>query len=257
MELNNHNLKNLKVRFGDANWEEYDIEKILSDSTWGFVFADPFSTELKLDKLKTALEKYSKYKDILIFANFNTLTRQYGRGHNNDIQRICEFFGISDDELQGDTDFSEKFKNLLKNKFKSIKDFSIGVAIPIKVKQELRTMDYFYLVLFTSSVMVGDALLKSYENIIEQHRSKENSLPLNDDGKESLYNFLKKEKELSLYEIWEYLQQNFLSWKKIVNDSNLKVPTLKNITEMINNLKDKNLLEIIAEDTFLCFYVVR
>ncbi|MCL4533353.1 MAG: three-Cys-motif partner protein TcmP [Deltaproteobacteria bacterium] len=245
-----NNPKNLKVKIGSASWEEYDVEKILSSSTWGFVFADPFSTELKLDDLKTELENCSKYKDILIFANYNTLARQHARGHDNDIQRVCNFFGISESELQGN-DFSEKFIDLLKNQFKSIKDFSIGVAIPIEVKQELRTMDYFYLVLFTSSVMVGNAFLESYENEIEQYRGKETSLPFTNDGDEPLFDLLKQRNELSLKEIWEYYIQNFLSWKKIVHDSNLRVPTLKNITDAINDFRKKDLLKITANEEYI------
>ncbi len=249
--MEKHNLENLRVKIGDGSWEEYDIEKILRDSTWGFVFADPFSTELKLEDLKNELENYSKYKDILIFANFITLARQYARSHDNDIKRVCEFFGISENELQGDIDFSEKFIELLKNKLRKIKDFSIGVAIPIAVKKELRTMNYFYLVLFTSSVMVGNAFLKSYADIIEKYRNKESNLPFDNYNEEPLYNLLKKVKKLSLYEIWEYYQQNFLSWKKLITDSNLKVPTLKNITGIINNFKNNCLLEIAADGKYL------
>ncbi len=252
LELKKYNLeilKNLRVQIGDESWEKYDIEKILNGSTWGFIFADPFSTELKLDNLKTTLKNCSKYKDILIFANFNTLARQYARGHNNDIQRICEFLGISENKLQENIDFPETFIELLKNKFKSIKDFSIGVAIPISVEQKLRAMDYFYLVLFTSSVMVGNMFLESYEKEIEQYRSKEKSLFCNQDD-EPLLGLIKENKELSLYKIWEYYQQNFLSWKKIVNDSNLRVPTLKNITDIINNFKNNCLLEIVADEKY-------
>ena len=63
----------LKIFLLHGNWEEYqkELKSILKDINWGFIFADPFSTELDILKFKELLEskRYTKMKDILIFFN--------------------------------------------------------------------------------------------------------------------------------------------------------------------------------------------
>ena len=64
----------LEVYTGDRGWEIYDadIKQLLSQSKWGFVFADPFSTELDIQKLIRTIEAHSDFKDILVFMNYRT-----------------------------------------------------------------------------------------------------------------------------------------------------------------------------------------
>ena len=80
----------LKVYTGDRNWEIYDaeIKQLLSQSKWGFIFADPFSTELDIEKLIRTIEVHSDFKDILVFMNYRTLSRQSSRKHASDIERV-------------------------------------------------------------------------------------------------------------------------------------------------------------------------
>ena len=53
---------------GQGSWESYkkNIELLLENSGWGFIFADPFSTELDIVALIETLKSYSNLKDILV-----------------------------------------------------------------------------------------------------------------------------------------------------------------------------------------------
>ena len=74
-----------KIQFYTSNgdWQKYsdDIKKFLKNSNSGFIFADPFSTELNMQNLKS-LFKGIKYHDVLILINNNALERVLGLPHS-------------------------------------------------------------------------------------------------------------------------------------------------------------------------------
>ncbi|MHB1645910.1 MAG: three-Cys-motif partner protein TcmP [bacterium] len=248
IELKKRNLENLKVNVITGDWEQNNIKKILQISTWGLVFADPFSTELHLNKLKENIdEEANKLKDVLIFTNFNTAKRQKVRDHMNDEDRICNFLGISPEMMENEN-FEEVFKNALQKKFKATKKFAIGVAIPISVEQKVFNSDYFYMVLFTNSFGLGNAFLEIYEEIITQYRTMEEKLKFNIDYEYSEeLKYLKNKQNVSLCEFLEYLYNDFLSFKKLTS-SNGKVPTIKNVVNMLNKFKDENYIKINCDE---------
>lgn len=137
-----------KYGIGKGDWESFDtnIKGFLQQSQWGFIFADPFSTELDINKLIDTIKKYKSCKDIMVFFNFNTLCRQDGRKHTSDIQRICKALGLNEQDFLKEEDFSEKFQSAIQDNFSSIKELVVGAAYPIEVKDKLITADYFYLV---------------------------------------------------------------------------------------------------------------
>jgi three-Cys-motif partner protein len=163
----------LEVYTGDRNWETYDVEikQLLSQSKWGFIFADPFSTELDIEKLIRTMEAHKVFKDILVFTNYRTLSRQSRRKHANDIERVSKSLGIKEEQINQNADFREVFRTALKRKFSSLKAFTIGVAIPVAVGGKLIRADYFYLVLATDSIVVADSFLIAYENAVTQERT--------------------------------------------------------------------------------------
>lgn len=91
----------LEVYVEDENWEKHrtPIRQFLSESQWGFIFADPFSTELDIDKLIELIQSYKSFKDIIIWVNFRTLQRQAERQQGGDIERVCRSLGVKAEQL--------------------------------------------------------------------------------------------------------------------------------------------------------------
>ncbi len=246
----------IKVYFGSGGWESFtgQIKGLLSESNWGFVYADPFSTELDIDVLVATIEKFKKLKDIFVFANFNTLARQTARAHVNDIQRVCKSIGVDPQRLSDNEDFSDLFKSALQKKISALKTFVTGVAIPITKKDKLITADYFYLILATDSVMVADGFLEAYEKVVNQHKMPE--------LQQSFWTeepFLQKEilrilgsvKKRTLQEIVMELFNDFLSWKVAIQKTDYRVPTIKNIVTSLNTLHKEEKVEFVCSNQFV------
>ncbi len=236
----------LEVRTGDQDWETYDAEiaGLLSSSKWGFIFADPFSTELDIEKLKTIVETHEAYKDILILTNYRTQSRQFHRRQGKDVERVCKSLGISQEQLIGAIDFRELFGPALKRTFFSLKEFTIGVAIPVTVEGKLIKADYFYLVLATDSIAVADSFLVAYERIIRRERGSGSWGTLFDEGRDVLEAFTRSGvRELSLRDIMEDLWNNFLSWRLAVDGAGYQIPTARNVIDRLNGLRGKGRVE--------------
>lgn len=232
---------NLEIGTGNSSWEDFEnaLKSHLYKSSWGFIFADPFSTELDLKKLTDQIKQLSAVKDIMIFANFNTLSRQHGRKHENDVERVCSTIGISNDLLSLEEDFSEQFKAAFSSQL-SFKDFAIGVAFPIEVKKNLITADYFYLILGTNSIKVADGFLEAYAEEMSRYRKGLvfNTLFADD----NIIEFLKDKNDATLYELLNHLFNNFLSWKGCGSAS--EIPTIANTVAKINKMIDAKEIEL-------------
>ncbi len=244
---------NIDFYYGEGEWENFDakLQNQLRGSDWGFIFADPFSTELDIIKLKNVLKDCSKLKDILVFFNFNTLARQEGRAHSKDIERICKNLGISEDELlDNEGDFSNKFQNTLKNHFSDLKDFVLGVSFPNTVKGNLINADYFYLIFSSSSIILVDSFLKTYEQSLKEfaHYTSQKSLFEGQDVIQILEN---NNKECLLLNLFKTFTMEFLSWKKIIN-TGCRVNTLENIVVLLNEMARKGKIEFEAPQ--YCLY---
>jgi three-Cys-motif partner protein len=246
--------RGLEVYTGSGNWESHDseIREFLSQSRWGFIFADPFSTELDIDRLKATIRAYASYKDILILTNAQTASRQAARGHPNDIARVSRSLGISPEQVEGIAGSRENFVRLLKLAFSSIKEFTIGVAIPVTVAGKLINADYFYLVLATNSIVVADSFLTAYERMVLTEKNMPESFDFFP-GEEILKAFTRnKTKTLSLWQIMENHWDNFLSWKRAMTDQWFKIPTIKNTVEALNILRSQN--KIVFQESELFQY---
>ena len=243
--------------YGQGNWESYknNIEKLLKDSGWGYIFADPFSTELDISELTKVLKSYSKLKDILVFFNFNTLARQDGRRCIQDIGRICKNIGIDEQELfDQDLNFSTKFENKLKEHFKGLKKFVIGVGFPTTVKGELNNSDYFYLIFSTNTPVLVDSFLNAYEEVLDKYTdySGMHQLALwGNPDKNYISETIKEQfsEGCSLFELYLYITSKFLSWKELTKTQK-KVPTIKNVVDILNEFQAENLIRITADAMF-------
>lgn len=244
---------NLEIGYGNNSWENYgyELKNRLSKNSWGFIFADPFSTELDLKKFIDTIKNNSNVKDIMIFANFNTLTRQNGRLCSNDADRIAKTLGVSVDDLTSNEDFSNRFKAAFSSQLKSFKDFAIGVAFPVEVKNKgLITADYFYLILGTNSIKVADAFLMAYAD--ELSKNKKNLLHDTLFSDESIVEYLKSNPSgVTLFELLEHLFNNFMSWKNC--DSATEVPTIAATVSKINKLIDSKEIELINHSDELIY----
>ena len=81
-----------------GDWQEYSsrIHSHLKNSNSGFIFADPFSTELNIQNLKS-LFKDIKYHDVLILINNTGVERVLGLNDDEKLKKICEHFDVNID----------------------------------------------------------------------------------------------------------------------------------------------------------------
>lgn len=249
---------NIDCYIGQGSWESYkdNIESLLKNSGWGYIFADPFSTELDVEELIKTLKSYANLKDILVFFNFNTLARQDGRRCIQDIERICKNIGIEENELlDKDSNFSVKFENKLKEHFKDLKKFVIGVGFPTTVKGELNNSDYFYLIFSTNTPVLVDSFLSAYEEMLDKYTEYSGMHQLTIFGnpdKNYIYDTLKEifPNGCSLFDLYLYITSKFLSWKELTKTQK-KVPTIKNVVDILNEFESDNIINIIANDGFI------
>jgi len=238
----------IEIMKGDENWEKYlkDLEIQLDLNIGGFIFADPYSLELDLLKLKDLINKATKYKDIMFLVNILSIKRLFGY-KGKKASELKEKFGIDPELVNSQNDLSEQIKMQISSNF-NFKDFTIGLAIPIEKRTKLLSIDYFYLVLTTNSVGVSNKFLEAYDRIIQREQTSNGFAP-GFQLKNEIRNFVKNKKDKNLYTLTIYLYNNFLSWKIATKTPGYKIPTSKNIVEQINQIVDegKLLLNCIAK----------
>ncbi len=243
---------------GENTWETYNeqLKSILQQAQWCFVFADPFSTELKLGCLKDLIKSNSFYKDILLLINLNALERLFGTNNENNLNIIAEYFDVDIKEImdlkfQQDISNVQKIQALIHKTFSSLnKDYVINIALPrTKSKNnELENSDRFYLTLITGAVGVADEFLKTYAELLGDKNCNEGQLNLFSSYNAIFYfNLIEKikdiintNKQISLFNIVLELYRYFYSWK---NANENEIPTKKNIQNAINELASQNIID--------------
>lgn len=244
-----------------GDWQEYSsrIHSHLKNSNSGFIFADPFSTELNIQNLKS-LFKDIKYHDVLILINNNALERVLGLNDDESLKKICEYFDVNIEfvRILKNTNLSNAaiVRHLIKKSLENIdKDFVINIALPRTRNGKIENGDRFYLCLLTSSVGVSDSYLKAYAEI------KDNKEVHNSNGQGNLFQgyaeyeyfdlcetikgIVKTRQSLSLYELVSTLYDDFFSWK----DANSKeIPTSTNLRISLNILLENKIIDISPTD---------
>lgn len=231
------------------DWElcSSDIKKCLNASSWGFVFADQYSTELHLQPFIDLLQDSCNLKDILAFYTYRTLSRQHGRACENDIDRICKTLNIKREQFDTE-DFSEKFQSTLIENYSKLKEFVIGVSFPTTVKKKLITADYFYLIFATNSLKLVDTFLKTYEKALRLYGNYDPQRKLFDE--QNMLNIIISSNAKNFSELFIYITRNFLSWKEIIN-KHLFVPTTDYLMDKLQELSVKGKIKITAPKDLL------
>ena len=237
---------NSKISFKTyvGSWEEYtkEITDSLNKATWGFIFADPFSTELDINKLMNTIEKNVFLKDILIFYNYNTLNRQNARNYESDKERVKSTIGA--EVIDENIDFKDFFKQNIKNNLYTIKDYTIGVSFPVARNNKLTNSDFFYLVFCTNSVKLSIEFISFYEDCLNTHS---NYNPSNTIAllalENSIEDFISYNHSILLIELIDNFVNNFFEWKNYNNDYEI-LPTTEKIIEIINKNFKENKISI-------------
>ena len=140
----------------------------------------------------------------------------------------------------------------MRNKLESIKKddtFVVSVAIPLTTNRGVINRDYYGLVLASGATSVIEAFLKGYIKILKEH-SKLKSLPLFPRLEHEIKNILKRDRDLSLWNLKQHLfTQSFpwFSWKEIVNHGYVDdFPTIDNIIDAMNKLYEEGKITIKA-----------
>lgn len=247
---------NIKYNLNFDDWENF----IPRNTKWGIIWADPFDTKLNL---KLLLEKSKDYKlaDILIYLNYNGIYRAWSAN-----QKIFVTNGImSENEVReriensNRDNFSKKFEDLIKELFKIErvdKDFIIAASLPISYKlkntkkRNLKNINFGLILLATSSTGMVDKFLETYEKCIVDFR-KYHKKPFTSDMfkdnnfKNKLKDLIKNEKINTLYDLFEKLWDDFISYK---SREKIVIPTIKNTKKFLNNLLKEKFFMINTKD---------
>ncbi|MDR1168947.1 MAG: three-Cys-motif partner protein TcmP [Heliobacteriaceae bacterium] len=91
----------MEIIIAADDWEHYNtaIQNYLDKTQAAFVFVDPFSTELKIDKLKTLIHP-NKYHSMLILINLSGLERTLGHKNEKSLQKICDYFDVDEETIR-------------------------------------------------------------------------------------------------------------------------------------------------------------
>lgn len=245
-----HNLNILTLSGG---WEEFSkiLNKYITQSTWGFIFADPFSNEFDVGKFSYIFNQntYRNMLDILIFVNIQDLRRCLP--HDKAKYKALNFLKLDEETFNENinkTDYDDTIRKALTQGFSVLnKDFNIGVAIPNSREGRLTNSDYFYLVLLTNSMGVANNFLESYVNA--KHEFDEKSPKLFRGGiSDAIISITREAKSMSLYDVVRNLFNRYLSWKDADID---EIPTVKNIKKVLNEIIKKEIISVSSRDNNL------
>lgn len=237
-------IKNNKIIFNPycGSWEEYTKEVLtsLDKSNWGFVFADPFSTELVSTKLIDTIKNNVFVKDILIFYNYNTLNRQNARNYESDQKRVKDNIGAK--QIDKTINFKEFFKQTIINNLHAIKKYIIGISFPVAKNNKLTKSDYFYLVFCTDSVVLANKFLYFYEICLINYTEYKKDNPIGITNlEEKIEKFIIDSQTITLLELKDKFLDNFFEWKDYCTCPEI-IPTTENIVEILDNLyKEKKI----------------
>lgn len=244
-----------------GRWEDIttELSAYIKARKWGFVFVDPFSLELNLQELINVLNNNIYFKDIMILINKNAQERVLGKLDSQDINKICNYFGIDEKTLirlinyvkstKKDCTNNDIIQLLTQNALKKVdKDFKIYAGISRTRQKELENADRFYLALLTSSIGVADSFLYKYSELLEEkeQKAKGGQQNLFDTSPHTKYMNLEQKiitslgsETITLYELTKRLFNVFLSWKYTEDN---QVPHRRAILVALNNLiSEKNI----------------
>lgn len=244
---------NINIQQGEWSHFESNLQTKINKSVWGFIFADPFSNEINMNKFSTILEKSYK-KDVMIFINLISIKRQ--AGHKTAKVKMATFLNITEDEIDRLTSskrYQQEFFDYIKNAFKlTKKHYNLFAALPTSRNKngsnDLVNGDYFCLSCSTNSVGVANAFLESYAKEKSINTNIVTGLFGSQEIENRIIDFLTATKEKTFHEIFAYTMEEFLNWR---GKTPTEVPTSNNILDVINEMIESSKIEVECPETFL------
>jgi three-Cys-motif partner protein len=243
LDLKNSKQYNQKVTtvLHNGSWSEnnHAIDELLKYSKWGFIFMDPFSNEIDLDKLLELLIDRTKFKDFMIFINMQSIKRIIGRYPNH--EGVARFLGVEVSNLKNIAKSNELISNCLRDRFSLInKDYMIHASIPTTREGKIVDKDNFQLLLGTNSVGVSDIFLVSYIEALKEFKSDFRA-SLFDSISDDIIKIIKENSSISLNVIIQQLYKNYNSWKYAEMNN---IPISKNVHSAVNSLIKNNQIQV-------------
>jgi|GEM_PF-3274378 len=248
LDLKDKKSFNPKVKTLLYNGSWYDnnneIDKLLQYSKWGFIFIDPFSNEIELDNLIDLLKVRAKFKDFMMFINFQSLKRIVGRypGHKG----VANFLGVNQEELNFIIKDNNLINDCIRNRFSVMnKDYIINVLIPTTREGNIENRDNFALLLGTNSIGVADAFLVSYFESLQVY--KNGFAPsLFDNMGDDIFKIIKNEKTITLNNLIQKIYSSHSSWRFAEMNN---IPISLNIHRSVNDLISNKRIKVVSNCT--------
>lgn len=264
-EKQNLSLNDLSCTFCNGSWETHSemLKKHIKSSQWGFVFVDPFSLELNFNKLIELINESPYYKDILILINKSAQERILGKIDEPDINKLCDYFNITESNLKRMFDFVKSkggsnetvIQHLIKRSISKLdKDYVINVAITRTRNGKLEDSNRFYLCLITSAIGVANSFLEKYAEELEDKTLKNNNMQLSLLNTSPITRYVSLEEQvikkltkedLTLFKLSQKMYNVFHSWKD--SDGNA-VPHRQALLTAINNLLSNKQIKFITPE---------
>lgn len=258
-------LNDLSCIFCNGSWETHSevLKKHIKSSQWGFIFVDPFSLELNFDNLIELINESPYYKDILILINKSAQERVLGKIDEPDINKLCNYFNITENNLKRLFDFVKSkggsnetvIQRLIKRAIRKLdKDYVINAAITRTRNGKLEDSNRFYLCLITSAIGVANSFLEKYAEELEDKTLKNNNMQLSLLNTSPLTKYISLEEQIekiiqrgdiTLFELSKQLYNVFLSWKD--SDGN-EIPHRQALLTAINNLMNSKKITILQPE---------
>ena len=244
----------MNVFFGNGDWTKFEgnLYELLNDSSWGFIFADPFANEIDIQKFSDLLE-HNYTKDVMVFINLIAIKRMSGNYKTR--SKIAKFLQISEQEL---TDIISKngheayLMKKVQEAFKlEQKHYNLFASLPTTRNGKLIQSNTFCLQCATNSIGVADSFLNTYADILSVGKTIQLNLFAEHQIEERIIEFLKNRNgKASLYDIVAYTMERFLSWR---DHEPKEVPTTENVVSIINDMHKRKLLEWDTKEEYESF----
>lgn len=255
----------IDVEILEGEWRKH-IDKLkgeIGSSTWGFIFADPYSIELNYEELIELLKGVSKLKDVLLFLNFGYIRRFSDTSRSEALLSIAEAFSIPkekiNDFITSPTDQKmDEILTLVFEHISSIKSrYITGASLPIEtVERGVVNQDYFFLIMGTDSIGVMDGFMEAYKKASEKvlaecfssdlkkHRNQQTLPFYQSEIEEAVIKALKECKEIKLNKFFSLLwRRRPTLWTSVRVEGVRTIPTVATVVSILNKLYSEGRLD--------------
>ena len=255
----------IDVEILEGEWSTHigKLKEEIGSSTWGFIFADPYSIELNYKELIELLKDVSKLKDVLLFLNFGYIRRFLDPSRREALISITEAFGIPEEKIN---DFitsptDQKMDEILTLVFEHISSiksrYITGASLPIETMERgVVNQDYFFLIIGTDSIGVMDGFMEAYKKVSEKvlaecfssdfkKQRDQQTLPFyRSEIEEAVIKALKECKEIKLNKFFSLLWRwRPTLWTSVRVGGVKTIPTVATVVSILNKLYSEGRLD--------------